>query len=747
MFNRRSDAQSVSAFTWWGRAVSVVLIGLLLLQYVLWIGKEESLWWPETIANVEWTMAVTGIALVVPGLKWRHRAPLLAVLVAAVNGLMSHARWLPLPSRTPNGVWQWALHMFAQLQPFVWFSLGAAAAFLIAFWWSRTKLRIYAWMIVSILIFCIRDSFSTLVLWPQVAMVLFCGLLLLIVRHFAEFKRKAPRSWDHIAQYPSAVVLPTVLIMSVVAMLGIFTPTIRPLLTDPYTAWKHAKGEPVLIAGKGEISDWVAPAKDTSSGYGRNDRLLGNGFSFDYTQVFTVDSPERSYWRGETRSLYTGSGWEMSSVERRAAVTSAHVGAVLAPDTRIDASQMKTKEVVQTFRFEQDVPGYPVLFAAKTVQKIQEVNGGTDAGPLLWAPDMSELRYRGEKTQYPKQYTVVSQFPLIDDQALQKVTVDSNAIRQELPDYMQLPDRLPQRVRDLAAQVTQTAATPYDKVKTLEKYLNTNFQYTNTPDLTKGKSADFVDRFLFEIKEGYCDYFSTAMVVMTRSLGIPARWVKGYSSGSNGLEDEINQGILRGLITNLSSGGGGTYTVRNSDAHSWVEVYFPGYGWIPFEPTAGFTMPTLHPETAVEPAPSTESTPAVPAPAGNNGNKRPLVLAIGLGGILALAAIAFALWKLGVPERFLRRRRQRQAVDFSQKVVLEFERLLRFCRRKGYRRQDHETIRESAGRWSKQSRWLAKDLETLLLLFEKAKYGNAAVSEEDYRRATLTMQKVRAQLK
>jgi transglutaminase-like putative cysteine protease len=742
----RNRIFAATAASWWAQAVSAVITGLLLLQYVLWIGKENGLWWPETTANVKITLGAVCLALIVPKLRWRLRAPLLAVFVLAANVMMPYVKWLPMPPSYAGGIWFWLRLMFDQMKPFVWFSLGAAIVYVFAVWWSRTKLRIYLWMIISILFFCIRDSFSTVVLWPQVAMVLFCGLLLLIVRHFVEFQRRAPHSWEHIAQYPSAVVLPIVLIMAVTVLLGIYTPTIRPLLTDPYTMWKHAKGEPVLIAGKGEISDWVAPAQDTSSGYSRNDRNLGGGFRFDYTPVFTVDTPERSYWRGETRSVYTGAGWEMSPAERRSAVTSAQVGTVLPSESRIDSSQMKTKEVVQKFTIAENSPGYPVLFAAKRVQKLQDVNGGAESGPLVWVPEQSELRFRGDKAQYPKEYTVVSQVPLIDEQALRAVNEDTNAIRQEFPDYLQLPNQLPQRVKDLAAQVTQAGATPYDKVKLLETYLNTNFKYTNTPDLSKGKSADFVDRFLFEMKEGYCDYFSTAMVVMTRSLGIPARWVKGYSSGSNGVEDQINEGILRGILPDLSSSGG-TFTVRNSDAHSWVEVYFPGYGWIPFEPTAGFTMPVLHPEAAVEPAPAVEPTPVVPAPAQDTDNGKPLVLAIGIGAaLLTLGAVAFVLWKLGALRRFVRNR-ERQAADFSQKVVLDFERLLRFCRRKGYRRNEHETIRETVHRWVKQSRWLAKDLETLLDLFEKAKYGKSTVSEEDYRLATLTMQKLRSQLK
>ncbi|WP_052487951.1 transglutaminase family protein [Gordoniibacillus kamchatkensis] len=644
-----------SSFEWWGCVFAALLVGLLLLQYVLWIEKEEVLWWPETIANAKWTLFFTGLVMVVPRLSWRWRWPLLTAVLIALNAVLSHARWLPLPSGNFMSYGIWLGRMFAQLTPFVWFSVGSSLAFVFAFWWGRTKPRIYAWMIVTILFFCIRDSFSTLVLWPQVAMVLFCGLLLLILRHFAEFQKKAPKSWEHIAQYPSAVILPIVAIMAVTILLGVLTPTIRPLLTDPYTLWKHAKGEPVLIAGKGEISDWVAPAQDTSSGYGRNDRELGGGFRFDYSPVFTVDSPERSYWRGETRSVYTGSGWELSEAERRAPVTGARVGIALKPESRIDASQLKTKQVVQTYHFK-DGASFPVLFAARTAQHLQDVNGGTEAPPVVWAPEQSELRFRGDRASYPKEYTVVSQMPVVDVDALKAVTYPAD-IKQELPDYLQLPPNLPQRVRELALQVTQSAATPYEKVKLLEQYLATNYQYTNTPDLSKGRSKDFVDRFLFEIKEGYCDYYSSALVVMARSLGLPARWVKGYSTGTNPLDEEVNNGILRGVIASQMLSGG-TFTVRNSDAHSWVEVYFPGYGWIPFEPTSGFAMPMLHPEQAAETAPAADPAPVVPAPADTSIDHRPLVLALSFAGAaILLAAIVYVLWKYGAFRKLSRAKR------------------------------------------------------------------------------------------
>jgi len=142
-----------------------------------------------------------------------------------------------------------------------------------------------------------------------------------------------------------------------------------------------------------------------------------------------------------------------------------------------------------------------------------------------------------------------------------------------LSDYARLPLRnyrprdTMERVRQLAVQVTQGANTPYDKAKAIEAYLRnpSNFKYTLTPKIAP-EGVDPLEFFLFDSKEGYCQYFATAMGDMLRSLGIPTRLVNGFGPGSYDVP------------TN-------TYIVRGEDAHTWVESYFPGYGWITFEPT------------------------------------------------------------------------------------------------------------------------------------------------------------------
>jgi len=129
--------------------------------------------------------------------------------------------------------------------------------------------------------------------------------------------------------------------------------------------------------------------------------------------------------------------------------------------------------------------------------------------------------------------------------------------------YLQLPP-VDDRIVELARQVTTASSTNYERVRAIESYLKNNFGYTL--DLGEASHRDPLAYFLFERKKGHCEYFASSMTVMVRTLGIPARVVNGFRGG------EYNDVA-------------GSYIVREKDAHSWVEVYFPEYGWVTFDPT------------------------------------------------------------------------------------------------------------------------------------------------------------------
>ncbi len=130
--------------------------------------------------------------------------------------------------------------------------------------------------------------------------------------------------------------------------------------------------------------------------------------------------------------------------------------------------------------------------------------------------------------------------------------------------YLQLPSALDQRIPELARKITAPADNPFDQAVAMESYLRDNFSYTLN---LRGKPGDDpLAHFLFETRAGHCEYFASAMAIMLRTLGIPSREVNGFLSG------EYNDVA-------------GDYIVRASDAHSWVEAYFPGSGWVTFDPT------------------------------------------------------------------------------------------------------------------------------------------------------------------
>jgi hypothetical protein len=129
---------------------------------------------------------------------------------------------------------------------------------------------------------------------------------------------------------------------------------------------------------------------------------------------------------------------------------------------------------------------------------------------------------------------------------------------------LQLPNALTQRIRDLAAQWAHSAESEVAKIDSIDRMLRTRYQYDL--DSPSGLAKQPLDHFLFESKRGHCEYFSTAMAVMLRTIGVPTRNVTGFVGGTYNKYGEF-------------------YAVRQGDAHSWVEAFVEGKGWLTFDPT------------------------------------------------------------------------------------------------------------------------------------------------------------------
>jgi transglutaminase-like putative cysteine protease len=162
--------------------------------------------------------------------------------------------------------------------------------------------------------------------------------------------------------------------------------------------------------------------------------------------------------------------------------------------------------------------------------------------------------------------------------------------------YLQLPGTITDRTRQLAGEIVAAAGAgnPFDEAMAIQEYLRATYPYVlDSP--TPPNDRDFVDDFLFESRQGRCEHYATAMVVLLRTRVIPARLVSGYHRGD--LDPSVNGHVY-----------------REDQAHTWVEVYFPGYGWIPFEPTPSESEFAYGPDQPT-PTPAAQPTPTpVPTP-------------------------------------------------------------------------------------------------------------------------------------
>jgi transglutaminase-like putative cysteine protease len=303
--------------------------------------------------------------------------------------------------------------------------------------------------------------------------------------------------------------------------------------------------------------------------------LLGSGPELSKQVVMVITSadasaePPRLYWRALTYDIYTGRGWLTSD-------TTAHDYAAGQPVRKPTAPARRPLR--QTVQFV-DNPNR-LLFAA--------------GEPV--AADMPFTANRRSHADWfgaiidAEIYQVDSLVPAASAQELRAAgSAYPNWLEQR---YLRLPPTVPPRVLSLALDLTATAPTPFDRALAIEAYLR-RIPYTLDLPEPPRRAEDMADYFLFDLRRGYCDYYATAMVVLARAAGLPARLAVGYVS------NHYEAG--RSLVT-------------AADAHSWSEIYFPEHGWINFEPTGGRAALTRAPEPIALP-PSIPFTAFVP-PAG-----------------------------------------------------------------------------------------------------------------------------------
>lgn len=314
----------------------------------------------------------------------------------------------------------------------------------------------------------------------------------------------------------------------------------------------------------------------TMVGFSDGVQLGGHGtLKNDSTVVMRVkvDEPYRGdrarglYWRGVAFDEYKRGKWSRSQQAPRTVRVYTQPEFGTAQYHLLYAEPRQTKAALQarlqgTMRQEiyLEPIGYDVLFGA-SMPRAFELGAGARIrrGNAERNDEIRVSHGAGIK------YVVHSRIERPDPALLRKASG-------ELPPgyevYLQMPEGTPEanldRVTALARAITQDAPTDYDKVEAVAAWLNTNLSYTL--EMRSPGDMEPIDFFLFERKMGHCEYFSSAMAIMLRSLGIPARNVNGFLGGEWNEYDEY-------------------VAVRAGDAHSWVEVFFAGVGWVTFDPT------------------------------------------------------------------------------------------------------------------------------------------------------------------
>jgi transglutaminase-like putative cysteine protease len=270
---------------------------------------------------------------------------------------------------------------------------------------------------------------------------------------------------------------------------------------------------------------------------------LGQSPNLGDRVIMTVEAGGGHFWRAVTYDFYTGAGWRTTETDK---------ADKLAVPT-LDREKYDA-------RFDIVVPHSNILFAANEPLRVDvpyQFQTGTDKS---YSTSLHALN----RSQAAGVYTVTSMVSTADKQTLRGApTTYPDYIKAK---YLQLPSTLPVRVKALAHQLVDKIANPYDKAETIESFLRSPpFSYSAQVKATP-PGRDPVDYFLFDLRADFCEYFASAMVVMLREAGVPARLVEGFTTGT--LDTASSQ-----------------FVVREQDAHAWVEAYFPGYGWIEFEPT------------------------------------------------------------------------------------------------------------------------------------------------------------------
>jgi transglutaminase-like putative cysteine protease len=520
-------------------------------------GKLVMLLW--TLADLCWDALRLLLGVDAPLPDWISFLLSLADLWAAVSTLFFRVR-------------DWLLAL-AVGEP-VFDPVAAMLAWGMAFWvmsvWAgwmvrRHKRPLYAItpagvLLVAVLYHVGAESYILLVLLGAALLLLSLMAYDVRIRHWLANAIDFPDLGIDVAV--PAVLLSVVLVTAAAIAPSISVQKIVDALRRPATGQTARDGADAESIGAGRRPWQGGPATtfDELRGGGLPRRhLIGSGPELSEQVVMVISTgdlppgppemtvhnpPPRYYWRGVTYDRYAQYGWRTGDT----ATTKYQVGQAIFTPTLMTAQRIVRQEV----------------------QVVSDLGGLLHAAGTLVAADSEySVAWRSHDDAFGA--TVDATTYVADSVVTEPSEAQLRSAGTDYPEwvkarYLALPDTVPARVLSLARDLTATEPTPYDRARAIEAYLRV-FPYTlDVPEPPHGR--DIADYFLFDLQKGYCDYYATAMVVLARAAGLPARLAVGYATG---FYDTYNA----------------YYVVTEDVAHAWVEVYFPGYGWVAFEPTGG----------------------------------------------------------------------------------------------------------------------------------------------------------------
>jgi transglutaminase-like putative cysteine protease len=311
-----------------------------------------------------------------------------------------------------------------------------------------------------------------------------------------------------------------------------------------------AAGSPLLGGASGSGDGSGVGSRSGGGGYPGFSPTMDTALRGDMGDevVLRVRAPYPDYWRGQTFTNFDGRVW---TVDPEVGNLSTGVDHPIAP-TNGDVPRLSDEEFIQTFYAEVDQPN--IVFAAYRPERVL-------LEASLWRRPDGALR-ADVVLPAGSAYTVVSRRKNVTADTLR---AEGDIAADRTPEqFVALPDGITDRTLALARQLQR--ATTYDTVLAIQAWLADNVEYTlDAPVPAEG--SDAVDDFLFNSRQGFCEQIATATAMLLRSLGVPARIATGY-------------------VPSERDAVAGVWISRARDAHAWVEVRFPTYGWVAFDPTA-----------------------------------------------------------------------------------------------------------------------------------------------------------------